>query len=58
VEPLITNRLDPALLRVVDRRSNDRDDTPRRRRPAPSEKPAESVDENTEPDTHELDDMA
>jgi hypothetical protein len=57
VEPLITNRLDPALLRVMEKRGNEHDATPRRRRPATPPKD-DDLEENTEPDTHELDDMA
>jgi hypothetical protein len=60
VDPLRTNRLDPALLRVVEKRGNERETTPRRRRPAVPEKTAEEKGEEPDPDTpkHELDDLA
>ena len=57
-DPLITNRLDPALLRIVDRRTNDREPPPRRRRPAaPESLPGELEDEGDKPE-HQLDDLA
>jgi len=58
VEPLITNRLDPALLRVVDKRGSERDPTPRRRRATAPEKSADATEESTDLAKHELDDMA
>jgi hypothetical protein len=59
-DPLLTNRLDPALLRVVEKRSSDRETTPRRRRPAVPEKTTEEKSEEPSADTpkHELDDLA
>jgi hypothetical protein len=61
MDPLITNGIDPALLRVLEKRGQERDPAPRRRRPAVPEKPVE--EENKEepgPDTpkHTLDDLA
>jgi len=70
MDPLITNAIDPALLRVLDKRGDERDAVPRRKRPAVPEKPAEeenaeekNEDENNEepnPETpkHALDDLA
>ena len=61
MDPLITNGIDAALLRVMEKRGDDRDVTRRRKRPVAHEK---SVDEELElgpdPDTpkHTLDDMA
>lgn len=60
MDPLLTNRLDPALLRVVEKRGSEREATPRRRRPAVPEKTGEEKEEAPGPDTpkHELDDLA
>jgi hypothetical protein len=70
MDPLITNAIDPALLRVLDKRGDERDPVPRRKRPAAPEKPVEeenaedeNEDENKEepnPDMpkHALDDLA
>ncbi|MGD0823192.1 MAG: hypothetical protein ABR908_01325 [Terriglobales bacterium] len=71
MDPLITNGIDPALLRVLDKRGQERDQTARRKRPAPPEKPdAEEQDvapegennSNDEPGSenpkHALDDLA
>ncbi|MFZ0798286.1 MAG: hypothetical protein WCA13_06985 [Terriglobales bacterium] len=63
MDPLITNGIDPALLRVLEKRGQERDPTPRRKRPAVPEKPAEEGEENNQepgPDTpkHTLDDLA
>jgi hypothetical protein len=66
VDPLITNSIDPALLRVLDKRGDERDPVPRRKRPAVPEKTAEEEaveEENKEEpglDTpkHTLDDLA
>jgi hypothetical protein len=62
MDPLITNGIDPALLRVLEKRGQERDPAPRRKRPAVPEKPVEE-DENKEEsglDTpkHTLDDLA
>ncbi len=61
MDPLITNGIDPALLRVVEKRGHDGDPQPRRRRPAAPEKIV--ADENKlepGPDNpkHALDDLA
>ena len=56
MDPLISNRLDPALLRVTEKRSGEQETPPRRRRPAPP-KPSEEQEE-TEPTEHKLDDLA
>jgi hypothetical protein len=60
VDPLLTNRLDPALLRVVEKRGNERETTPRRRRPAAPEKTTAEQSDEAGPDSpkHELDDLA
>ncbi|MGA8540230.1 MAG: hypothetical protein WB566_12080 [Terriglobales bacterium] len=66
MDPLITNGVDPALLRVLERRGQEHDSTPRRKRPAvPAEAvEAENTKESNDPDTgleapkHILDDLA
>ena len=59
MDPLLTSRIDPALLRVVDKRDTDRDNPSRRRRPAPEQSPSNPAEDNTaEPDQHEIDDLA
>ena len=62
MDPLITNGIDPALLRVLDKRGDERDPVPRRKRPAVPEKTAEEEENKEEPgpDTpkHTLDDLA
>ena len=58
MEPLITNRLDPALLRVIEKRGGDHQPPPRRRRPTPAEKPAANEEPDAEATRHELDDLA
>lgn len=40
MDPLITNGIDPALLRVLEKRRDERDPVPRRKRPAVPEKPS------------------
>ncbi len=57
MDPLLTNRLDPALLRIVDKRTNDREPPPRRRRPTTPERTPEEQDETEKP-SHQLDDLA
>lgn len=57
MDPLFTNRIDPGLMRVIEKRGNEREDLPRRRRPAPSEKNTEP-DEKPDTAEHELDDLA
>jgi len=63
MDPLITNGIDPGLLRVIERRGQERDREVRRKRQDP--KPAiEEVtnDQGAEPDPdapkHEIDDLA
>jgi hypothetical protein len=63
MDPLITNGVDPALLRVLEKRGQERDPAARRRRPPVPEKTVAEDDENEqEPgsDTpkHTLDDLA
>lgn len=56
MDPLLTNRLDPALLRVLEKRGNEHEAPPRRRLPAAPEKVSE--EENPDPPVHEIDDLA
>jgi hypothetical protein len=61
VDPLITNGIDPALLRVAEKRGQGRDqETSRRRMPVSESTSSESDEEKQDPDTpkHELDDLA
>jgi hypothetical protein len=62
MEPLITNGIDPALLRVLEKRGQERDPLPRRKRPGVAEKAIETEENSQEPglDTpqHKLDDLA
>jgi hypothetical protein len=61
MDPLITNGIDPALLRVLEKRGDERDPVPRRKRPAVPEKAVEEeLDQEPGPDTpkHEVDDLA
>jgi hypothetical protein len=71
MDPLITNGIDAALLRVLEKRGQERDQAPRRKRPVVPEKTVEEGDENelepgvgTPTDTpndapkHTLDDLA
>jgi hypothetical protein len=67
MDPLITNGIDAALLRVLEKRGQERDQAPRRKRPAAPEKTVEEDEENnqepgvgTPNDTpkHKLDDLA
>jgi len=60
MDPLISNGIDPALLRVIEKRSHERDPQMRRRRAPTSageteENGAESVEDSPK---HELDDLA
>ena len=61
MEPLITNGIDPALLRVIEKRGQERDSMPRRRRHA-DPAPTDDDDLNQEPGTdtpkHAIDDLA
>jgi hypothetical protein len=65
VDPLITNAIDPALLRVLDKRGDERAPAPRRKRPAVPEKTVEEAAEEEKKDEpgldtpkHTLDDLA
>jgi hypothetical protein len=65
MDPLITNRIDAALLRGLEKRGEERDPGPRRKRPAVPEKTVEEEVEE-EPDLelgsdtpkHAVDDLA
>ncbi len=66
MDPLITNAIDPALLRVLDKRGQERDSAARRKRPPVPEKPVnneyeeEGSNQETSSDApkHTLDDLA
>jgi len=61
MDPLITNAIDPALLRVLEKRGQERDPAAPRRRPPVPEKPAEEENQQgPDPDApkHTLDDLA
>ena len=62
MDPLITNGIDPALLRVLEKRGQERDPADRRKRPPVPEKPAEEEENKQELDPgtpkHTLDDLA
>ena len=62
MDPLITNAIDPALLRVLEKRGQERDPAARRKRPAVPETPvgAEELEPEPGPNTpkHALDDLA
>jgi len=62
MDPLITNGIDPALLRVLEKRGQERDPVPRRKRPAVPEKPVKEEESKEEPgpetQKHTLDDLA
>ena len=65
MDPLITNAIDPALLRVLDKRGQERDSEARRKRPPLPEKPGggeyeEETSKELDPDApkHTLDDLA
>ena len=61
MDPLITNGVDPALLRVLDKRGQERDPEARRRRPPVPEKTAEEENEQepaSDAPKHTLDDLA
>jgi hypothetical protein len=63
MDPLITNGVDPALLRVLDKHGQERDPVARRKRPPVPEEPPANDEENEQepgPDTpkHTLDDLA
>ena len=60
MDPLVTNRIDPALLRVIEKRGNERETLPRRRPTGKKEAHDNPGDEqeNAETPKHELDDLA
>lgn len=63
MDPLLTNGIDPSLVRVVEKRGSEREATPRRRRTAAPEKVVKDEerdvgDENPETPKHALDDLA
>ena len=62
MDPLLTNRIDPSLMRVIEKRGGERDATPRRRRAAAPERAAKDEEKNEaeeNPETkHALDDLA
>lgn len=60
MDPLLTNRIDPSLMRVIEKRGGERDATPRRRRaPERAAKDEEKKEAEENPETkHALDDLA
>ena len=64
MDPLVTNAMDPALLRVIEKRGNERENLPARRRSAPAKQAEDRSEElneepgDTETPKHELDDLA
>lgn len=64
MDPLITNGIDPALLRVLEKRGDAREAAPRRRRSPGPGKTVEGGDEENQPEPdpntpkHVLDDLA
>jgi hypothetical protein len=56
VDPLLTNRLDPAL-RIIEKRGGDYEPPPRRRRPVAPAKP-DVEEDGAEPTAHQIDDLA
>ncbi len=60
MDPLLTNGIDPALLRVLEKRGNDREPPPARRRATSPRTVGQEQDETENSDTpkHELDDLA
>jgi hypothetical protein len=61
MDPLMTNRIDRALLPGLEKRGDEREPVPRRKRPAVPEKTdEEELDQQPEPDTpkHAVDDLA
>ena len=61
MDPLITNGVDPALLRVLEKHSRERDAEMRRRRPPPplpTEEDAEGDESGADSPKHEVDDLA
>jgi hypothetical protein len=53
MDPLITNAIDPALLRALDKRGQERDPVPRPKRPAAPKQ--ESAEENVEEENNNKD---
>ena len=64
MDPLITNGIDPALSRVLEKRGQERDPAPRRKRPAVPERTGEAPEEENSQELgldmpkHTLDDLA
>jgi len=60
VDPLITNGVDPALLRVLEKRGQEREGEMRRRRPPAPPTKSEEEEPAADPEApkHELDDLA
>jgi hypothetical protein len=63
MDPLITNGIEPVMLRGLEKRADERDPVPRRKRPAARMKTVEAEEEYSEepvPDIpkHQLDDLA
>jgi len=61
MDPLITNGVDPALLRIVEKRSQERDPGGQRKRAPGSTKREDADDDNgpvPEAPKHSLDDLA
>lgn len=62
MDPLITNGIDAALLRVLEKRGDERDALPRRKRSGAPTRPVEEEELEREPDPdtpkHALDDLA
>jgi len=61
MDPLITNGVDPALLRIVEKRSQERDPSTQRKRVPASIKHEDAEDEDgpvPEAPIHSLDDLA
>ncbi|MBZ5547719.1 MAG: hypothetical protein LAO22_07100 [Acidobacteriia bacterium] len=63
MDPLLTNGIDPSLLRVVEKRGSEREAAPRRRRTAAPEKAIKDEEraageEDPETPKHALDDLA
>ena len=64
MDPLITNGIDPALLRVLEKRGDQRDAVPRRKRTVVPDEAIEQIDDKdnrdaeTDSPKHALDDLA
>jgi len=60
MDPLITGGIDPALLRVLEKRGQEREGEMRRRRPPapPTKADEEAAEADPEAPKHELDDLA